>query len=47
MPYEYWYTTEYEGDIHVNKQKIPKEIKEMLDYATAEEQTQSLNMGSM
>ena len=47
MPYNYWYTPEYEGDIHVNKQKLPKDIKEMLDYAVTEEQTQSMNMDSM
>lgn len=47
MPYNYWYTPEYEGDIHVNKQKAPKDIKEMLDYAVTEEQTQSMNMDSM
>ena len=47
MPYTYWYTPEYEGDIHVNKQKMPDDIKEMLDYAVTEEQTQSMNMDSM
>lgn len=47
MPYNYWYTPEYEGDIHVNKQNAPKDIKEMLDYAVTEEQTQSMNMDSM
>ena len=47
MPYTYWYTPEYDGDIHVNKQKMPDDIKEMLDYAVTEEQTQSMNMDSM
>ena len=45
MPYTYWYTPEYDSDIHVDKQKTPKEVKEMIDYAVKEEHTQSMEMG--
>ena len=44
LPYHYWYTPEYAGDIHVNKRTMPQDIKEMLEYAVTEEQTPSMDM---
>lgn len=44
LPYRYWYTPEYRGDIHVNREYAPEEVKEMLDYATANNQEQGFNM---
>lgn len=31
IPYDYGYTADVSGDIHVSKQKLPDEIKEILD----------------
>ena len=31
VPYNYWYTPAIEGDIHVNKENMPKEVREIID----------------
>lgn len=40
--YDYWYTPDYYGDIHSDKNTAPKEVKEMLEYAR--EQKQGVNI---
>lgn len=46
--YKYWYTPIYHGDIHVNKLDMPKDIREIINYATGnDEQTQGMNMQGM
>lgn len=46
--YDYWYTPDYEGDIHSDKEYAPKEVKEILEYAAGgEEQTQGMSMDGM
>lgn len=40
--YDYWYTPDYSGDIHSDKNTAPKEVKEMLEYA--KEQKQGVNI---
>ena len=46
--YDYWYTPVYDGDIHTSRATAPKEVIEMLEYATEEqEQTQGMNMDSI
>ncbi len=38
--YDYWYTPDYDGDIHSNRDYAPDEVKELLNYARGlEEQT--------
>lgn len=39
IPYDYYYTPEVEGDIHVDKYDAPDAIKTMLDIATGGEDT--------
>ncbi len=34
IPYKYWYTPSYEGDIHLNWDKCPENVKAMLDEVT-------------
>lgn len=46
--YDYWYTPDYDGDIHTNRDYAPDEVKAILDYAIgSEEQTQGMNMDGM
>ena len=46
--YDYWYTPDYDGDIHSNRDYAPDEVKALIDYARGEmEQTQGMNMGGM
>lgn len=46
--YDYWYTPDYEGDIHTDRHYAPDEVKALLDYAIgSEEQTQGMNMDGM
>ena len=46
--YDYWYTPDYDGDIHSNRDYAPDEVKSILDYAIgSEEQTQGMNMDGM
>jgi len=46
--YDYWYTPDYDGDIHSNRDYAPDEVKAILDYAIgSEEQTQGMNMDGM
>lgn len=46
--YDYWYTPDYDGDIHTNRDYAPDEVKAILDYAIGlEEQTQGMNMDGM
>ena len=46
--YDYWYTPDYDGDIHTNRDYAPDEVKAILDYAIGlEEQAQGMNMDGM
>ena len=46
--YDYWYTPDYDGDIHSNRDYAPDEVKALIDYARGEmEQTQGMNMDGM
>ena len=46
--YDYWYTPDYDGDIHTNRDYAPDEVKAILDYAIgSEEQAQGMNMDGM
>ena len=46
--YDYWYTPDYDGDIHSDRNYAPDEVKAILDYAIGEEeQTQGMNMDGM
>lgn len=46
--YDYWYTPDYDGDIHSDKNYAPDEVKAILGYAIGEEeQTQGMNMDGM
>ena len=46
--YDYWYTPDYDGDIHSNRNYAPDEVKALIDYARGEiEQTQGMNMDGM
>ena len=46
--YDYWYTPDYDGDIHTNRDYAPDDVKAILDYAIgSEEQTQGMNMDGM
>lgn len=46
--YDYWYTPNYDGDIHTNRDYAPDEVKAILDYAIGlEEQAQGMNMDGM
>ena len=46
--YDYWYTPDYDGDIHTNRDYAPDEVKAILDYAIGpEEQTQGMNIASI
>ena len=46
--YDYWYTPDYDGDIHSNRDYAPDEVKSILDYAIGlEEQAQGMNMDGM
>ena len=46
--YDYWYTPDYDGDIHSNREYAPDEVKALIDYARGEiEQTQGMNMDGM
>lgn len=46
LPYRYWYTPEYKGDIHSEIHKAPYEVKEMINYATVEQtQYNDMQMG--
>lgn len=37
IPYEYWYTPEFEGDCHVDWNKMDDTVVDMLDYASGQE----------
>lgn len=41
--YDYWYTPDYYGDIHSDKNAAPKEILEMLEYACDIDSVKSVN----
>lgn len=44
LPYAYWYTPEYHGDIHM-RGIVPDEVKGLIEFARNEpEQTQSMEM---
>lgn len=46
--YDYWYTPDYDGDIHSNRDYAPDDVKVLIDYARGEmEQTQGMNMDGM
>ena len=46
--YDCWYTPDYDGDIHSNRDYAPDEVKALIDYARGEmEQTQGMNMDGM
>lgn len=46
--YDYWYSPDYDGDIHSDRNYAPDEVKAILDYAIGEEeQTQGMNMDGM
>ena len=46
--YDYWYTPDYDGDIHSNRDYAPDDVKVLIDYARGEmEQTQGMNMEGM
>ena len=46
--YDYWYTPDYDGDIHTNRDYAPDDVKAILDYAIgSEEQAQGMNMDGM
>ena len=46
--YDYWYTPDYDGDIHSDRNYAPDEVKAILDYAIGEEeQTQGMTMDGM
>ena len=46
--YDYWYTPDYDGDIHSDRNYAPDEVKAILDYAIGlEEQAQGMNMDGM
>lgn len=46
--YDYWYTPDYDGDIHSNRDYAPDDVKALIDYAREEmEQTQGMNMDGM
>ena len=34
VPYKYWYTVFFEGDIHVDNDHVPFEVEQMLETAT-------------
>ena len=43
-----WYTPDYDGDIHSNRDYAPDDVKALIDYAREEmEQTQGMNMDGM
>ena len=44
--YDYWYTPDYDGDIHTNRMHAPSEVKELIDYATGQDK-QSMKMDGM
>ena len=46
--YDYWYTPEFDGDIHIDKENAPEDVRELLDYASgADGQTQGISMDGM
>ena len=46
--YDYWYTPDYDGDIHSNRDYAPDDVKVLIDYARGEMgQTQGMNMDGM
>ena len=44
--YDYWYTPDYDGDIHSNRDYAPDVVKELLNYAR-EQNEQTIKMGEM
>lgn len=44
--YDYWYTPNYDGDIHTNRIHVPNDVKALLDYATGQDE-QSMKMDGM
>lgn len=46
--YDYWYTPNFAGDIHVSFDDVPEDVQSMLDYAKGiEEQTESMDISLM
>lgn len=42
IPYRYYYLPEYSRDIHIDRENIPKEIQEFMDYADEPEMEQGM-----
>ena len=47
IPYDYYYTPEIPGDIHVDKENIPDDVREMLSYCNAYYETDDVQQEGM
>ena len=41
--YDYWYTPEFDGDIHIDKENAPEDVRELLDYASGPDEADTRN----
>lgn len=43
IPYDYWYTADVEGDIHVDFDDIPEDIADLIDAARGEQESEDFD----
>lgn len=43
IPYDYWYTANVKGDIHVDFYNVPEDVENLLDVAGDENQNEEFD----
>lgn len=43
IPYDYWYTANVKGDIHVDFYNVPEDVENLLDVARDENQNEEFD----